>query len=228
MSTRLLSKPGKVHELWDDLESLWFVLLFEGLHFVKHNKPRGIKMASIFNQADVSLTTGVHTGGEGKILLYLSKGAVMNGALEFESKPFTILIRRIYQLFKSLHKHYVAKDDNEPVDVFHGENVGKLKSCAEIERLLTEALDSGDWPEDCDKVTDQYPPTKNLMFEHKDAIASGLANIRSCTESSKRKREDDDLQILPIKRSRTAYVPLLKRIWSKCASLVWGRPASNP
>ena len=67
MSTWLLYKPGKAHELCDDLESLWFVLLFEGLHFVKHNNPGAIKMATIFDQVEEPQKLGeTHTGGVGK------------------------------------------------------------------------------------------------------------------------------------------------------------------
>ena len=233
MSTRLLSKPGKVHELCDDLESLWFVLLFEGLHFAKHNKPMEIDMATIFDQARVCLITGTHIGGLGKRDLYAAMVLTMIVDLEFKSKPFTILVRQIYQLFKSLHDYHMAKDFGEAVGKGNAKEPAALKSCAEIERLLREALDSGDWPEDCDKVTDQYPPTKNLTFEQKDVIATGLANApssltASLAESLKRKREEeDDLQTPQTKRSRVD-VPLMKWIWSKCTSLVWGRPASNP
>jgi hypothetical protein len=51
MSTRLLTTyEFKIHELRDDLESLWFVLLYEALHFVRHNSLFGIHMGDIFNQ----------------------------------------------------------------------------------------------------------------------------------------------------------------------------------
>ena len=229
MSTRLLSKPGKVHELCDDLESLWFVLLYEGLRFAKHNKPSGINMAFLFDQGHVSLTTGIHTGGVGKSYLYTHKGCIVNEDLEFESKPFTVLVRQLYRLFESLEDYYMEKDKKKAPSNFNQECVEKLKNCAEIERLLTEALGSKDWPEVCDKVDDQYLPTKNLTFEQKDVVATGFLNIRSSlTEPPKRKREEDgDLQISPTKRSRTD-VPPLKQIQPKCASPVQDQPASTP
>ena len=93
MSTRLLSsKPGKAHELCDNLESLWFVLLFEGLHFVQHNSPSDIDMAYIFDHVNVSPKTETHKGGMGKILLYSHQKILVNEGLEFDSKPFTTLI----------------------------------------------------------------------------------------------------------------------------------------
>ena len=227
MSTRLLSTPGKVHELRDDLESLWFVLLFEGLHFVKHNKPSGIKMASIFDHVDVSLTTGTHTGGLGKHHLYTSSGNLMTKVLEFESKPFTTLTRQIYRLFKSLNAYYMAQDDEAmPSDPVKG-NVRKLESCAEIQRLLKVALDSEEWPASCDKVQDQYPPSRRLTSHQKETVALSYANCSLASFGApsigKRKREEeDDPQVFnDIKRPKISP-PLWKRIWSKCTFLVGG------
>jgi hypothetical protein len=226
MSTRLLSTPGKAHELCDDLESFWFVLLFEGLHFVKHNKPSGIKMATLFDQVDVSLTTGTHTGGLGKSYLYSNNSVLMTKVLEFDSKPFTVLVRRIYLLFRSLNAYYRAQDDEEDHSETVKENVRKLESCAEIERLLREALKSEEWPKHCDKAQDQYPPGRRLTPQQKETIALSYANrslVTSCEPSGgggKRKREEeDDPQDFEIKRPKIS-LPLWKRIWSKCTFLV--------
>ena len=227
MSTRLLSKPGKVHELCDDLESLWFVLLFEGLHFVKHNKPSGIMMDEIFDHVHVSLTTGTHTGGLGKRDLYSNNGVLMTKVLEFDSKPFTTLVRQIYRLFKSLNAYYMAQNEEEtPTDSIK-DAVGKLESCAEIERLLKEALNSDEWPGSCDKVQDQYPPSRRLTHQQKETVALSYANRSLVSPGTlsrgKRKREEeDDPQVFnEIKRPKIS-LPLWKRIWSKCTFLVRG------
>ena len=208
MSTRLLHKPRKVHELCDDLESLWFVLLFEGLHSAKHNNPSGIDMAMLFDQEHVPPNTGIPTGGVGKWYLYVTD-PVINEKLEFESKPFTVLVRGLYQLFQSLDEYYRASDRERAPSDFDLENVKKLENCGEIKRLLTEALDSDDWPEVRDKVDDQYPP--NLTPEQMDVVAMGFVNVRLPGGPSKRKRreEEDDVQIPPTQRLRTD-VPLLK------------------
>ena len=227
MSTRLLSTPAKVHELCDDLESLWFVLLFEGLHFVKHNKPGGIKMATIFDFMDVSLTTGTLTGGLGKNNLYSHNGVLMTRVLEFDSKPFTTLVRQIYRLFKSLNAYYRAHDDEETPAESIKENAGKLESYAEIERLLKEAIDSDEWPGSCDKVQDQYPPSRRLASQQKETVALSYANCSLASSGApsrgKRKREEeDDPQVFnEIKRPKIS-LPLWKRIWSKCTFLVRG------
>ena len=153
MSTRLLMRPGKVHELCDDLESFWFVLLFEGLHFVKHNEA-SIDMATIFDQASVSPITGNHTGGLGKHTLYTSDVDLMTNTLEFGSKPFTTLARNMYLRFRSLDAYYMAQDGRETPSDFLQENFRRLGSCADITKLFEEALSSEGWPESCDKVKD--------------------------------------------------------------------------
>ena len=228
MSTQLLVKPGKVHELCDDLESFWFVLLFEGLHFVKHNKPGDIDMAIIFDQASVSPATGTHTGGLGKLHLYFTNGHVMDEELKFESGPFTTLVRQIYWLFQSLNAHYVAqgmtRGNKRKLNDSHEEDVEKLKSCGEIERLLGEALSSRDWPELCDKVEDQYPPTRHLTPKQKDTVALSYVNqsLLSSIGPLKRKRGGEDGPQVPETKRLKTGPPLWKRIWSKCTFLVKG------
>ncbi|KAF9643425.1 hypothetical protein BDM02DRAFT_3264101 [Thelephora ganbajun] len=226
MSTRLLTTPGKVHELCDDLESLWFVFLYEGLHFVNHNKPRGIKMASIFDHVDVSLTTGTHTGGLGKIHLYDRNSVLMTRVLDFGNKPFTTLISQIYRLFQTLNAYHTAQDNEEDPDDSIVENVRKLESCVEIKRLLGEALNSEGWPVSCDKVQDQYPPSRRLTPKQKETIALSYVNYSLVPPSepsgAKRKREEeDDPQVLEAKRPKVIK-PLWKRIWSKCTFLFKG------
>ena len=128
MSTRLLSVRGKVLELTDDLESHFFVLLFEGLHFVEHNKPCGIFLQSIFDQMDVHPETGSLSGGTGKVYLYYQID-LMNDRLKFTSKPFTTLIRGLYRLFASLEDYHCAKDRKRDPDEFDVRNIGLLAGC---------------------------------------------------------------------------------------------------
>jgi len=171
MSTRLLTMQEKVHELSDDLESHFFVLLFEGLHFVKHNKPFGIFMQNIFDYIDVDSKSGKHSGGMGKAALYGGRVILMNTQLEFMSKPFTTLIRGIYRLFVSFHQYHLAKDLELVPSELHTSNVEKLMSFVGLTALFDEALESKEWPTECDKVLEQYPPTKISEPEQGDSVA---------------------------------------------------------
>jgi len=193
MSTRLLSVQGKIHELSDDLESHFFVLLFEGLHFVEHTKPYAIDMQALFDQATVDPKTGNHSGGQGKVFLYSNMFDLMNRELEFTSKPFTTLIRGLYRLFASLHDYHAAKVKGKVPDPFDVNNVKKLEGCLGVEALFDEARQSKEWPTKCDKVLDQYPPTKHLNSEQKDTVALSYLNqsLVPVPSSGKRKRESE-------------------------------------
>ena len=180
---------GKVHELNDDLESHFFVLLFESLHFVEHNKPYGIFLQNLFDQVNVDPETGNHSGGEGKVSFYSSKFIIMNEQLKFTSKPFTTLIRGLYHLFTSLHEYHVAKDKKKNPDESDVKNVEKLEGCVGIVALFDEALKDEEWPTKCDKVLDQYPPIRRLKPEQKDTVALSYFNESLVTEPSSGKRK---------------------------------------
>ena len=230
MSTRMLTTPGKFHELCDDLESLWFVTLYEGLHYLKHNKPSAIKMQTLFDHVDVCQETGTHVGGLGKQMLYLSGDIVMTRTLKFDSKAFSILIRRIYELFHGLNGYYDALDREKELDGPIMAGYSKLKTCAEMKRLLKEALDSEEWPESCDKVEDQYPPRKRMTHNEKDTIALSYVNRSLVTpeeasaSGTKRKRGEDDEEENPpaFVSKRPKVQPFWERIRTKCVKFIWG------
>jgi len=193
MSTRLLRVHGKVHELSDDLESHFFVLLFEALHFVEHNKPHGVFMQEIFDHVNVDPETGHHTGGGGKVIFYSTGSPIVNHRLEFTSKPFTTLIRGLYRLFKSLHQYHAAKEDDTEPSKSDATNVEKLQGFTGVAELFDGALKSEGWPTECDKVLDQYPPTKDLNSKQKDTVALSYLNqsLVPVPSSGKRKRESE-------------------------------------
>lgn len=193
MSTRLLSVQGMVHELSDDLESHFFVLLFEGLHFVKHNKPCGIFVQEIFDHIYVDSNTGNCSGGQGKAALYSGGFGLINRRLEFTSKPFTTLIRGLYRLFMSLFQYHIAEDLEEAPSELYAGNVEKMRSFVGLVALFDAELESGEWPTECDKVLDQYPPTKLSESEQKDTVALSHFNKTLVLEppNGKRKREPE-------------------------------------
>ena len=184
MSTQLLSTPGRIHELCDDLESHFFVMLYNALHFVEHNKPSGLDMKLIFDQSSVSLGTGTHRGGAGKRNMYDEGFHVV-----FTSQPFTVLIRELFKLFGSLKDYNAAKARGyNPIPAVI-EDIGKLKDCAAIKTLFAEALKSGGWPTNCDKVEDQYPPIGHLTSQQKEAVALSYFDCNFTAESSTGKRK---------------------------------------
>jgi hypothetical protein len=212
MSTELLAVPEKVHELCDDLESLWFSLLYEALHFVKHNTPPLLDVDTIFDYISICPTTGAHNGGMGKAHLYRGHGRKLVTTIEFTNQPFTTLIWEMHSLFRSLFRYYdeqggeivaltqdnTAQDDTEQ-DNTVAKNIPKLKDCAEVKRIFKEALDSKGWSESCDKVEDQYPPNECLTPKEENTVA--LSHLESalgrspCSDEpsgTKRKREENE------------------------------------
>ena len=133
--------------------------------------------------------TGNHTGGQGKASFYATNLVTMNKQLEFASKPFTTLVRGLYQIFTSLQDYHCTKDLKMDPFECHAKDVEKLEDCVGIVTLFEEALKSEEWPTECDKVLDQYPPFRRLNPEQKDIVALSYLNKSVTTEPSSGKRK---------------------------------------
>ena len=176
----------------------------------------------------MSLTTGARTGGMGKIHLYSSNGVVMKRTLEFESKPFTNLIRRTYRLFRSLRHitryRTTRKRPTIPTRRILESWRAVRRSKGYSERLSTAR--SGQTPVKKRRIIDidQHPPIRRLTPKQKDTIALSYTNrsLALSGEPLKRKREEeDDPQVPETKRPRTD-LPLWNRVrskWTSSASL---------
>jgi len=93
MSTEQLANPGKTNEVSDELESFFFVIHYEGVHWVAHNKPLRLNVRHIFDHVE-AIVEGNHFGGAGKRGLYSEHDALICQQLKFtKSVPFTDLIR---------------------------------------------------------------------------------------------------------------------------------------
>ena len=207
MSTEQLANPGKIYEVSDELESFFFVIFYEGIHWVTHNKPIDLNATYIFDQVQLA-AGGNHTGGAGERELYFHREAMMCQQLEFtKSKPFTDLIRQLYSLFQSLHLFNMFQGLNRTRSQECPPDVEKLKNCKEVVRLIQEAVERKDWPKESDKVTeDNYP--RNEKMDEKDPIGLTYLNKAIGTTGVKRRREDvvggEGLKT-PTKRSRVNY-----------------------
>ena len=218
-STAQLLDPGKAYEVSDELESFFFVILYEGVHWIIHNKPGTLNVKHIFDDVQVG-ADGSQTGGVGKQHMYI-KGGVILQHLEFtKSPPFTDLIRGLFRLFQSLAIVNCDKDvgrDPRPLDIA---NVDELKNCNAVIRLMKNAMNRKDWPEEHDKAAnDNYPRKEEIDKEDRvglanlkvttaaaDASIPGAAVPLPASKASKRGREGDDGHATPAKRSRVETV----------------------
>lgn len=189
MSTRILSVPGKIHELCDDLESHFFVILYNALHFIKQcdGSPK-LDMEGIFDQSHVFRSTGQHSGGMGKESMYSKSFPV-----KFTSKRFTKLIHSLFSLFALFSDYHSAVTRGVSFTPEAAEAAERLKDCEEIKSVFANALARDRWPTDSesDKVDDQYPSARRLTSEQKETVK--LSYLKSATEpTGKRKRDSED------------------------------------
>ena len=189
ISTQLLSTPRKIYKLCNDLESHFFVMLYNTLHFMKHNKPSSIDMRLIFDQSSISRhwyppwwhqeeeyvqqrlpcnihQLAIHTPHSGALqTFWVSQGLSCcndyNAAMARGYNPIPLVI----------------------------EDIEKLKDCAAIKKLFGEALESNRWLMDCDKIEDQYPPIGCLTSQQKETIALSYFDCNLTTETSTGKQE---------------------------------------
>jgi len=222
-STAQLLDPGKAYEVSDELESFFFVTLYEGVHWVIHNKPDTLNVKHIFDDMQVN-ANGRQTGGAGKQHLYTRTEGVILQDLEFvKSPPFTDLIRGLFRLFQSLAYFNQAKSATSRKGIVSSEdrkNVKKLKNCKAIVKLMKNAVDRKDWPKVHDKAAnDNYPRKEEIDKEDRvgfanlkvttattDAPIPGAAIPLPTSRASKRGREEDDGHTSSMKRSRVETI----------------------
>ena len=221
ISTAQLSDPGKIYEVSDELESFFFVILYEGIHRVIHNKPAGLFVKHIFDDARTD-ANGRQAGGAGKRDMYGIYAGVILEDLKFEkSPPFTDLIRGLFLLFQSLNVVNLEKKSKRKPRSEDAANIEKLKDCKAVIQLMKSAVRRKDWPKEHDKVLgDNYP--RDGEIDREDRV--GLANLKEVTSPgdvplpaspapagsisrvSKRGREEEDGPATPTKRSRVEAV----------------------
>jgi hypothetical protein len=221
ISTAQLSDPGKIYEVSDELESFFFVILYEGIHRVVHNKPAALNAKFIFDDARAD-ANGRQTGGIGKQNMYGMNAEVILEELKFEmSPPFTNLIRGLFCLFQSLYFVNLEKKSKRKPRSEDAANIEKLKDCKAVIQLMKKAVKRKDWPKEHDKVLDDNYP-RDGEIDREDRV--GLANLKEVTSPgdvplpaspapaasisrvSKRGREEDDGPATPTKRSKVEAV----------------------
>lgn len=197
VSTEQLLNPGKAYVVSDELESLFFVTLYEGIHWVIHNKPAKMSVGNIFDSV-VHHSDGSQTGGTGKMPMYLAPNHanVILEQLSFtESPPFTKLIRELFILFQSL-AHVNAMNEAKK----HIENAKKLETCEEVIRLMENAVNGGGWLVVRDKAPeDNYPRDRGI--DEEDTV--GRASLKEAVAGpSKRGLEEGDDNVTKTKRPK--------------------------
>lgn len=175
------------HDISDDLESVFHVLLYYALHYVQHNiKPSpDYKLEELFEQSDLlnddagKLKT---FGGSGKHLMFTVRKWVKG--LNFDSRALQDLFWKLHRLFAGNIFYHLFEEDEQRA-IFLDQHQ-KLQNAAEVIRLFEEALNRPDseWSED-DKVADQFPRKEQKDESSRLKLFTGSSN-RSVRSSSKR------------------------------------------
>lgn len=185
----------QTHDIADDLESVFHVLLYYALHYVKHNiqSDSDVDLEDLFEQETVRRDTDGKLktyGGRGKHSMFTSKEWVKG--LEFKSPAFTKLFWNLHRLFAGnvFYHHMPAEVRSPPIIEFHE----KLRTPSEVIRLFEEALalPDSEWVDD--RVQDQFPsPTNGRKMDTTAVTISAVDRSgRSSQRNLKRGMQSDE------------------------------------
>lgn len=197
MSVVLSSKPDKPHDIMDDLESSFWVLVYQALHLLKSNAKS--YHFDVFEDDEDSLVDGECVGGMQKYGFLRS----MRG-LVFESKPLNDLLAALRPHLNLQIASYDLPDIRERLPKDLG---------AHVLQIFDTALARSDWPtSDLRGVntpsanapvdrsnptgppSPHQPPSPESVFSRLPSIdgSSGSTSVGTTSSSRKKRRQPDD------------------------------------
>lgn len=156
LSVHILEKPEWRRTILDDIESIYWLLLYCALHWLPHNRPH-------FNMSLFDESTVEHRSGPGMLPSIVVGGSKKERSLThchfksltFDSGPLNDLLKQFAAL---LRRSYSAEwVDFEAVRVDASVAMEKLGDVDFMVKMFDDALGREDWPKD-DRVQDQFPP----------------------------------------------------------------------
>ncbi len=161
LSIGQLESEDKIHEIHDDLESCFWVLLYAALHHFRH-QPVPFDMSifeEIWDRKDRDGTIHFFGGGRKRAALalrYVTK-------LEFDCGPLNQAIHHISSTFAEFHRSAVASGVSGDIGIrgraAHAMVRAELEDPSLI-KFLDAVLNREDWPLEDDALFDSYPPPK--------------------------------------------------------------------
>ncbi|CAL1708580.1 unnamed protein product [Somion occarium] len=180
ISIRLLSDPYKLHEVHDDLEPCFWVLLYHALHYFEHNQP---KVRPIFfdemNPVEQDDGDVQAIGGKGKIAMLSMELATY----KWTCKPLDILIHKLGSVFEIYNK--MAKNpyaDKDALSSLHQD----IDNVDIVLNLFDAALASDGWL-DKDARPDIFP-RKTKAERDRENARKQMDAIEKATQSRDRPR----------------------------------------
>lgn len=170
MSIKLLRCPGVAHEVHDDLESCFWVLVYIALHHFKHDAPDRFDLSFFSEHKCAEIKAGqprYSLGGDGKAGV-LSTARLNN--ITFKSKAVVQLVQNLARVFRRYTSAYLVPSmifderDKQAFDAEH-EFVGNPVNVLNVFKTVL-AID--DWlPRDW--VDDRYPPLSDTELRQEEA-----------------------------------------------------------
>lgn len=156
ISIALGRNPNKVHDVLDDIESSYWVLLYNGIHYFASDAESTI--LDMFDQSKQVKKgkTVITVGGEAKVAYILNPDD--DTALHFSCPPFEDLMQRVESHHAEYH-HLRNYRRREP-KAFEARHQELLDHPArELLVIFEDALKRTDWPE-ADAMADLFPREK--------------------------------------------------------------------
>lgn len=168
----MLVDNGKKHEIQDDLESCYWVLLYISFHYFKHSHPKFD--IGFFDEYEPP-QEGKPASGGNKKQIFLMRNDIVKRNVTWDCKPLNLLIRELSVLFQMYHMHASMPPLGKSAAFLeHHALIGRVDVILES---FDNALESNEWPELNDALEDQMPtkPKKELDKDRRNTIATTFA-----------------------------------------------------
>ncbi|KAG5634110.1 hypothetical protein H0H81_003369 [Sphagnurus paluster] len=209
MSCLLLMDHHPVHTIQDDMESFVYVVLYHGLRYLSHNKPKKTLsiMRDIFDYEEYDVD-GERTGGSHKKAMIRSF-AILEEDFHLDSKPLDQWLRKMFKMLREWIEFVTPTV--EEVDIFGDDDKSDkpsvptptlsphlsktsvdLSDHTKMAEIFAKALDRGIWPEN-DAAVDSFPylkaqersSVKRALEEGQTASRHGGSGNRSSSKKSR-------------------------------------------
>ena len=178
-----MANPQKTHDIFDDLESLLWTLLYIALHFFTHTGAASITQMFDEIREDSNTSMGrIRTGGTSK-LAWLSRPGV-----SFECKP----LQKFFTSFREFHRKYQTEwtnaGDDEDDEDFKAYCAQIMENIHALTSHFDDALEVSDWS--AQQVCANLLKNLTLNEERKLIGQNHRAAIKKRTEAERGEVDD--------------------------------------
>ncbi|KAG6863593.1 hypothetical protein C0993_010928 [Termitomyces sp. T159_Od127] len=144
-----MSGHHDAHTIQDDMESFFYVMLYFGLRYLKHNCARDVSLLlkDIFDHEEVDVQGSV-LGGYHKGSLILNPKMSLGGKFRFSSRPFQRWFEWSVQAIGEWIEHCESTTSQRAETTQGAESKLLFYDHSNMAKVFAKCLDSQDWPTD--------------------------------------------------------------------------------